>query len=161
MSKSKTGSESAVIAWETMRRRGKPPQFDTSTGEGRVQKHAYKAASAAIGRARKKEKDLRSDEEWRCVEEWMLSAPQRIKENGFICEFSGIKFDVDDDKFKTKGAGGTHLAPSPDRIDPTKGYFEGNVRWVLWAVNRAKGEMDDELFVDICREIVKRYDTKG
>jgi hypothetical protein len=52
------------------------------------------------------------------------------------------------------------LAPSPDRIDPKLGYVPDNVRWVLWAVNRAKGEMPEELFVRICRSVVAGADSQ-
>lgn len=30
---------------------------------------------------------------------------------------------------------------SLDKIEPSLGYVKGNVQWVCWAVNRAKGEM--------------------
>ena len=141
----KKGSESAIKAIETMRRRGMPPQFDTSTYEGKVQKQAYKAASAAIARAKKNR--------LKCDEEWMLKSHLLIAEQGYVCKMTGIKFDVD---FKTEGAGGTHLAPSPDRVDPKEGYVPGNVRWVLWAVNRGKGEMDENLYVEICQAVAQR-----
>jgi hypothetical protein len=77
----------------------------------------------------------------------MMDAPARISEQGYRCALTHIPFDVD---YRTEGAGGTHLAPSPDRIEPGRGYVPGNVRWVLWAINRAKGEMPDELFLRIC-----------
>jgi len=88
----------------------------------------------------------------------MLESHLLIEEHGYLCEMTGIRFDVEN--FKTDGAGGTHLAPSPDQIEAGKGYVRGNVRWVLWAVNRAKGEMADDLFVKICREVVKHHDAK-
>jgi hypothetical protein len=83
----------------------------------------------------------------------MLRSAERIVEQGFRCAMTGVGFDVD---FRTPGAGGTHLAPSPDRVVPENGYVPGNVRWVLWAVNRAKGEMPEQLFVEICRALVIR-----
>ena len=147
MSVNKTRSEAAKKARATIHRRGNPPQFDMRTYEGRVLRQAYKAASAAITRATKSGIDV--------DEQWLLKSCELIAERGYLCDVTGMKFDVD---FKTKGAGGTHLAPSPDRIDPGKGYVLGNVRWVLWAVNRAKGEMDDNLFIDICRAVIKNHD---
>ncbi|GMG81932.1 hypothetical protein LNKW23_11450 [Paralimibaculum aggregatum] len=65
-------------------------------------------------------------------------------------EAAGIRFEVD---HRTEGAGGTHPAPGPDRIDPEVGYVEGNVRWLLWAVNRAKCERPDDLFLRICQAV--------
>jgi len=152
MSTSKNGNESQLKAHQTMNRRGKPPQFDTSTPEeARILKQAYRAASAAISRASKK--GLKFDEKW------MLNSHEQIIAQKFCCAVTGLEFDLD--KHKTNGAGGTHMAPSPDRIDAGKGYVEGNVRWVLWAVNRAKGEMSHDLFVEVCREVVKRHDALG
>ncbi len=150
MSKDKVNSERANRAVETMRRRGKPPQFDTSTLQGRVEKHAYKAASAAVARARKG--GLPFDEDW------MLKSHLLIAGQSYRCNFTNLDFDVDN--YKTEGAGGTHRAPSPDQIVPGKGYVPGNVRWVLWAVNRAKGEMSEEDFVEICRKVVAYHDAK-
>lgn len=39
---------------------------------------------------------------------------------------------------------------SLDRIDNTKGYIAGNVRWVHKAVNMMKRVYSDEFFVEIC-----------
>jgi hypothetical protein len=77
----------------------------------------------------------------------MMQAPDRIIEQSFRCAITRLPFNV---TYRTRGAGGTHFAPSPDRIDPAKGYVRGNVRWVLWAVNRAKGEMPEEYFLQMC-----------
>lgn len=152
MSTSKKGNEGALKAVETMKRRGKPPKFDTSTPEeARILKQAYRAASAAISRASKL--NLEFDEQW------MLNSHNQIIAQKFRCAVTGLEFHLD--KYKTKGAGGTHMAPSPDRIDAEKGYVEGNVRWVLWAVNRAKGEMPHDVFVEICRAVVKDHKPQG
>ena len=35
---------------------------------------------------------------------------------------------------------------SLDRIDPTKGYTEDNVRWVCWAVNQMKSDKTEAEF---------------
>ena len=35
---------------------------------------------------------------------------------------------------------------SLDRIDSTKGYIEGNVQWVCWAVNRMKSDTTESEF---------------
>ncbi len=148
MADKKAGNAGALKAHETMRRRGKPPTIDETTCFGKLEKYAWKAASSAIHRADKA--GLPVDEAW------MLSAPDQIRRQDYRCALTGLSFNVDDENLKTKGAGGTHFAPSPDRIDPPKGYVEGNVRWVLWAVNRAKGEMPEALFIKICRAVVSR-----
>lgn len=44
---------------------------------------------------------------------------------------------------------------SIDKIRPEGGYVEGNVQWVAWAVNRAKGDMETDVFVDMCRQVLE------
>lgn len=44
-----------------------------------------------------------------------------------------------------EGDGGENFyVPSPDRIDPTKGYVPGNVRFCSWGGNRMKGQHSAE-----------------
>lgn len=45
---------------------------------------------------------------------------------------------------------------SLDKIEPSLGYVEGNVQWVCWCVNRAKGQMPLADFKLLCRTIVER-----
>jgi len=40
---------------------------------------------------------------------------------------------------------------SPDRIDPSKGYVEGNVRWVHKTINSMRNSMCDQEFRRWCR----------
>ena len=47
------------------------------------------------------------------------------------------------------------LSPSLDKIEPDKGYTKGNVQWLSWAVNRAKGDLDMNDFVTMCKRIVE------
>lgn len=44
---------------------------------------------------------------------------------------------------------------SLDAIDPTKGYIEGNIQWVLWCANRAKGDLNLPTFYDLCTLILQ------
>lgn len=44
---------------------------------------------------------------------------------------------------------------SLDQKVPTLGYVKGNVQWVAWAANRAKGDMSHEVFVDMCRQVLE------
>ncbi len=44
---------------------------------------------------------------------------------------------------------------SLDRIDPKKGYIEGNVQWVHKDVNRMKNHFNQQYFIDICKHIAK------
>lgn len=72
---------------------------------------------------------------------------QLYKEQQGLCKYSGIPL-----KIETK-----HLATlSLDKIIPEKGYIKGNVQWLCWAVNRAKGELPEEDFLKMCRIITER-----
>ncbi len=71
-----------------------------------------------------------------------------VRQAGYRCAATGRPFDID---YRSSGAGGTHFAPSPDRIAPELGYVRGNVRWVLWCLNRGKGRMSAEEYLEICR----------
>lgn len=46
------------------------------------------------------------------------------------------------------------LCLSLDQIDPSKGYVEGNVQWLAWCVNRAKGDLTLNDFYDMCETIL-------
>lgn len=48
------------------------------------------------------------------------------------------------------------LCLSLDQIDPEKGYVEGNVQWLAWCVNRAKGDLPTDQFYEMC-EVVLAY----
>lgn len=48
---------------------------------------------------------------------------------------------------------------SIDKIKPEKGYVEGNVQWVAWAVNRAKGDLEEEVFLRMCKAVTKGATT--
>lgn len=47
------------------------------------------------------------------------------------------------------------LALSLDQIDPGKGYIQGNVQWVAWCINRAKGDLDVEHFYEMCNAVLE------
>lgn len=46
---------------------------------------------------------------------------------------------------------------SVDRIDPSKGYIEGNVQWVHKAVNFAKQSMNQQEFINMCIEVAQKH----
>jgi hypothetical protein len=96
--------------------------------------------------------------------EWLRGSADRCAENGFVCDLTGEPFDCDfeegeyvDADGKTRGrAGRRHLGPSPDRINSELGYVPGNVQWVCWWVNRAKGQMSNETFLSLLDRYVAR-----
>jgi hypothetical protein len=47
------------------------------------------------------------------------------------------------------------LCPSLDKIEPDKGYTKGNVQWLSWAANRAKGDLSSADFIEMCKRIVE------
>lgn len=50
----------------------------------------------------------------------------------------------------------THNVLSLDQIVAGNGYRVGNVQWVTWAVNRAKGDMTLPDFLSMCKSIIGR-----
>lgn len=44
---------------------------------------------------------------------------------------------------------------SIDCIEPEKGYIKGNIQWLLWCVNRAKGDLNMATFYDLCELVLK------
>ena len=48
------------------------------------------------------------------------------------------------------------LCLSLDQIDPGAGYVKGNIQWVTWVANRAKGDMTQDDFYRMC-EIAIEY----
>lgn len=53
-----------------------------------------------------------------------------------------------------------HLdVPSLDCINPSLGYTMGNVQWVSWRVNRAKGEQSLEDFKLMCKAVLEGATT--
>jgi hypothetical protein len=93
----------------------------------------YMIIKGAQWRARKKGLDHDLTVEW-----------ARSKWTG-KCELTGIDFHIE---YGSSGKGGKPRSPSLDRVDNTKGYTQGNCRFILQAVNMLKGtgtedEMDE------------------
>ena len=91
-------------------------------------------------------------------------AKQRAKEKGFDyslsiawaearwtgkCELTQILFVVGGND------GPLPFSPSLDRIDRTKGYIDGNSRFILHGLNSLKGRGTDEDMKMICRAVLK------
>ena len=115
------------------------------THEARVKARALERARDCRGRACKEGVPF--------DEAFVVSAGDEIERQEFRCAATGIPFDLDE---IGEGAGASHFAPSPDRIVPARGYVPGNVRWVLWMVNRAKSRMTEDQFLKMCRAIAER-----
>lgn len=68
------------------------------------------------------------------------------------CALSGLPFKFDGSGGKGKNGRSLSL-PSLDRIDSRKHYTPDNIQLVLAAVNIMKGELGQDEFVQLCREI--------
>ena len=68
-----------------------------------------------------------------------------FKKQQGLCALSGVTLKVE-----------KHAVAclSLDKIIPELGYVTGNVQWVAWAVNRAKGDMSGEIFLDMCEKVL-------
>ena len=68
------------------------------------------------------------------------------------CAVTGIEFDMSR-SFRQ----GNIFVPSLDRIDPTKGYTKGNVRFVCHGYNLAKHTGTDSDVLKLARALVKAF----
>jgi len=76
---------------------------------------------------------------------WKLFIKQERK-----CSFTGEELYFNK-TYKNK----SDRTASPDRIDSSKGYIEGNIQWVHRDVNKLKKNFSDERFLEICEKIIK------
>lgn len=67
------------------------------------------------------------------------------------CELTGVSFSPPEKRVARFGA----LSPSIDRIDPTKGYTQGNCRFILWAINRLKMGDSDALVFSLAKALIQ------
>lgn len=73
-----------------------------------------------------------------------------FKQQKGICALSGVPIQIE---------GNSNLRLSIDKITPDKGYTEGNVQWTIFAANRAKGDLTQDDFVELCKLIIERATT--
>lgn len=74
-----------------------------------------------------------------------------------ICPFTGVKLisstykKINDDIL---------YSASLDRIDSSKGYIKGNIRWVSRGINYLKSDKSDEKVWEMCKMIYENYKNK-
>ncbi len=85
--------------------------------------------------------NLGKDDEGLDAMEYLIKLYRR--QNG-RCLLSGMPFVLDVD-----GDWSFHLRPSLDRIDSSKGYVRGNVRFIVQALNYFRSNMTDEQLYEI------------
>lgn len=84
----------------------------------------------------------------------------------------GLPFDLDNEYMLSLWDGVCSVSEMPincdkgslyigsiDKIDPDKGYVRGNVQWVSWQLNRAKGEYPLDVLITMCRAVLERAET--
>ena len=65
------------------------------------------------------------------------------------CVISGIELSLEK---------GTPHVLSIDKVNPDLGYTKDNVQWVSWAVNRAKGDLTMQQFLNMCNAVIRCND---
>lgn len=73
-----------------------------------------------------------------------------LEKQNFQCALSGVSLYIRRND----------TTASPDRIDSTKGYIEGNIQWVHKRINDMKRNDSDETLIDWCKKIVKYNENK-
>ena len=76
------------------------------------------------------------------------------EKQGGICPFTGVKLILNS---YSKIVDSVLLAASLDRIDSSKGYIKGNIRWVSRGINLMKSNKSDEEVWEICKMIYENY----
>jgi len=75
-------------------------------------------------------------------------------QNG-ICPITGWNLVLPDSTSKGWSNGPSPQNASLDRIDPSMGYIETNVRFVSLMANHARNSFDDNTLIDFCESVVK------
>ena len=72
-------------------------------------------------------------------------------QNG-ICPFTGVNLVISSyNKIKKNPI----YSASLDRIDSTKGYVKGNIRWVSRAINWMKNDMSDDMVNELINHLIE------
>ena len=74
------------------------------------------------------------------------------------CIFTGIKMKLHKNGTEWSKDKGNPWKSSLDRIDSSKGYLKGNVRFICNIGNMCKQSWDDETVLKFCQEVVKTHD---
>ena len=96
---------------------------------------------AARFRARRKNISFTVDDAW-CEARWTGR-----------CELTDLEFVLDSPRRIA-------MSPSLDQINPSGGYTTENARFVLWAINTAKGTDSDETLYKIAEALISKVSRK-
>lgn len=75
---------------------------------------------------------------------------QIYEQQKYLCFFTGLPIKFGRIHFPHE------TTASPDRIDNSKGYVSGNVRWVLKDINMIRGSYDSEYFINLCNLVANK-----
>lgn len=155
-----------------MRNRYKDPEVK------RKRQEAHKRASECEDfkkRAKERSRKYYSGLEGRAITLWKGAKRSAIKKSipfnidietviegisSGICPMTGVEFDMSGFHTTVLGRTRSPFAPSIDRITPSLGYVEGNVRVVTWHYNAFKGELTDDECIELCRKILEHDRSK-
>ena len=118
----------------------KLPQERTAYRES-IRGKAYTLAYGAQRRAAKAGLPCSITQEW-IVDQYELQDGR--------CAYTGWRFD---NTSTGRGYARNFYGMSLDRVDSTDGYTAENTRLICWGVNRAKGDLPMQTFVEMCRAV--------
>lgn len=75
---------------------------------------------------------------------------EELKIQKFLCKHTGKMLDF---TLKSSGNYPHRDFPSVDKMSPKLGYVKGNIAWVIYVVNRMKGDLTEEEFITFCKNI--------
>lgn len=104
---------------------------------------AVGALNSAMGNSRRRSQPVTVDAEY-LLQLW--------DEQGGRCALSGLTLQT------TRHS---EFIASVDRVDNNLGYVPGNLRLLCWAVNRARGQLSDEEYLEVCSAVVRCNDYPG
>lgn len=145
----------AIYAKEWRKKRKKELGETDYRGSGKITKYPKEdrllisairwRVNDAIGRATRRQGYKRSDLDITADYAYKL-----FKEQNGRCKYTNAPLSLVKKKPDTL---------SIDKIDPAKGYIKGNIQWVVWAVNRAKGDLTEEMFINMCKAVAQGATT--
>ena len=100
----------------------------------------FQTLSSSSSRRKSKAKGRTFDLTWEYLE-------KLAEEQNYCCALTGIPL-----KRKNLGGKRHYNAPSVDRIDNSRGYEEGNVRWTSQWANLARNDYGDRTFYTMCKK---------
>lgn len=77
------------------------------------------------------------------------------------CSLSNVEITLD----KNHSVNGSHKKVSQtaslDRIDSSLGYVHNNVQWIHKHLNKIKGDLNQDLFIDLCKAVSNKNEFKS